>query len=248
MTNANDRVSHDNYCLAETNDKMIVVYLKEGGSATIDLSNNSGRTRTSSYLVNWYDPRSGGALKFGSVKFLATGDFESLGEAPNNQDKDWVILLTECPDCQVSSGEGGGTDASLIAGLVVAGVVLGAIALYFGVRHANKSPTINSKKTSSETESVPGEAPPEDIHLARDPPESGSSFDSRSGPSIHGKRAFATALRETSVDSAPPGPAFKDQVRNLSVVEGNFIPTVAAVEVSNIEEGAETPLVLRIEC
>jgi len=86
MSNDNSRVSNG-WCLSQTDDDVIVVYLKDGGSSSIDL------TGSSSYTVKWYDPRNGGSLKNGSVTSLGAGNNQALGNAPSNGSQDWVVLL-----------------------------------------------------------------------------------------------------------------------------------------------------------
>jgi len=223
MSNANEYVTNDNYCLADTDKSKLVVYLKEGGSALVNLS-TPGKTGMS-YLVNWYDPRNGGGLQLGSVKLLRADGFEPLGDAPNNQDQDWVVLLTECSDCILSSG-GEKMNSGLIAGLVGAGVAVIAIALYLGIRHNSKRPPAqlpsrtakdgNSTEHPSHTEnrsfdtaeSVP-QPPASVVNLRQDPPESSSDPLRRSDSepiSIHAEAVEAVVQRQRA-------PSFKDQCR-----------------------------------
>jgi len=71
----------------------IVVYLRNGGSATVNLSGLSGSS-SPTVSVQWYDPRLGGALQDGSVSSLSYGsNNQSLGNAPYSSNKDWVALL-----------------------------------------------------------------------------------------------------------------------------------------------------------
>ena len=71
------------------------VYLPSGGTANLDLSGVSG-----SFTVRWFDPRSGGALRNGSVTSISGGGQRALGTAPDNTTQDWAVLIT-------SSGGGG---------------------------------------------------------------------------------------------------------------------------------------------
>ncbi|MFD1141197.1 DUF5060 domain-containing protein [Larkinella insperata] len=66
--------------------QVYVVYLKEGGSATITLPSGA-------YTVQWYDPRNGGALQSGSVQRLTGGGSQSIGTAPNSGLEDWAVLI-----------------------------------------------------------------------------------------------------------------------------------------------------------
>ena len=89
MKNNNSLSSASNdYCLFKKG-LVYVMYLKNGGSTNLDLSNAGGQ-----FDVRWYDPRNGGGLKTGSVSTIQGGRSESLGNAPNNTDKDWVVLVT----------------------------------------------------------------------------------------------------------------------------------------------------------
>jgi hypothetical protein len=77
----------DDYCLAKPG-QVYVVYLKNGGTAELDLSNTRG-----SFEVRWYDPRHGGPLQTGTVRTVRGGSACSLGSPPKEKDKDWVILV-----------------------------------------------------------------------------------------------------------------------------------------------------------
>jgi hypothetical protein len=89
MSNANDRVSNG-WCLAHEDGTMMVVYLIDGGTASIDLAGSTGTTYTS----KWFNPRRGGALQDGSVRSLNVGGTRLLGNAPNGAPGDWVVLIT----------------------------------------------------------------------------------------------------------------------------------------------------------
>lgn len=84
MSNDNSIVSNG-WALVQSSEDNVVVYLPDG-TANIDLSSGT-------YSVSWYDPRNGGALQSGSIATLNAGNNLSIGTAPNNQNKDWVILL-----------------------------------------------------------------------------------------------------------------------------------------------------------
>ncbi len=64
------------------------VYLKNGGTTSLDLSGVSG-----TYDVRWFDPRNGGDLQVGTVAEVAGGGAASLGLAPNSTGQDWAILV-----------------------------------------------------------------------------------------------------------------------------------------------------------
>ena len=79
--------SPGDYCLSKPG-QVYVVYLKRGVGATLDLSRASGV-----FEVGWYDPRHGGSLQSGSVRAVHGGSACSLGNPPDNVNKDWVILV-----------------------------------------------------------------------------------------------------------------------------------------------------------
>jgi hypothetical protein len=91
MKNADELVGnpqHDNsrYCFAKTNE-IYLVYLPTGNTTQLKLNG--------SYTIGWFDPRSGGPLKNGSVATVTTdGDaVVSLGTPPDNANEDWLIVV-----------------------------------------------------------------------------------------------------------------------------------------------------------
>ena len=92
MRNADSLVGnskHDNsrYCLA-SHGELYLVYLPEGGEATLDLSSADG-----AFTVQWFDPRSGGGLSQGSVKEVQGGAQVELGSPPADSDQDWLAVV-----------------------------------------------------------------------------------------------------------------------------------------------------------
>ena len=88
MTNDNGLSTDANdYCLYKPNDTY-VVYLKDGGTTSVDLSGATGQ-----FEVKWYNPRAGGALRNGSVAMVDGGGMRSLGTAPDTPAQDWAILV-----------------------------------------------------------------------------------------------------------------------------------------------------------
>ena len=84
--NADSR-NNDKYCLAKKGEAY-VVYLANGGSTELDLSGAKG-----DFKVSWHNPRTGGALKSGSVKSVKGGGKVSLGNPPAETKQDWVVLV-----------------------------------------------------------------------------------------------------------------------------------------------------------
>jgi len=88
MHHEDDLVSgSDDHVFAKEGD-IYAIYLKEGGSPTLNLSNVSGN-----FTVRWYDPRYGGELQQGSVATVSGGAQRSLGNPPNETSKDWAVLV-----------------------------------------------------------------------------------------------------------------------------------------------------------
>jgi hypothetical protein len=75
------------YCLAEPG-RSYVVYLPTGGTTSLDLGQGGGR-----YSVRWFDPRSGGPLRSGSVREVRGTGAVALGTPPSDAGEDWVVLV-----------------------------------------------------------------------------------------------------------------------------------------------------------
>lgn len=75
------------WCLKKAGD-VYLIYLKDGGTSSINLSGISG-----TFDVHWYDPRNGGRLQNGSVSSVTGGENRALGHAPSETTSDWVILV-----------------------------------------------------------------------------------------------------------------------------------------------------------
>jgi hypothetical protein len=87
MDPADKLVNEGNYCLMKAGE-IYIVYLPYGGEATLDLSETEGE-----FNVRWYNPRSGGALlESGKIQ---GGSIVSLGEAPEDTESDWAILISK---------------------------------------------------------------------------------------------------------------------------------------------------------
>ncbi len=79
--------SENDYCFA-LEGEMYAIYLPEGGTTQIDLSDQEG-----DYIVNWYNPRKGGELQSGSISRLSGGEMVEIGFPPDEVDEDWVAVL-----------------------------------------------------------------------------------------------------------------------------------------------------------
>jgi len=88
MTTDNRKsTASDDYCFYQENDTY-VVYLKNGGTTSLDLSGATG-----TFTVRWFDPRNGGALQTGTVTSVSGGGTRSLGQAPHDTNEDWAVLV-----------------------------------------------------------------------------------------------------------------------------------------------------------
>jgi len=86
MKNDNTLTSATNdYCFAEPG-VSYVVFLPSGGSTNIQLA-------AGEYSVDWFNPRTGGALRKGSVQTLTGGGSVSIGNPPSDAAKDWAVLI-----------------------------------------------------------------------------------------------------------------------------------------------------------
>jgi hypothetical protein len=81
--------SHDNsrYCFAR-NGELYLVYLPNGGEASLDLRGASG-----TFSVNWFDTRNGGPLKPGAVASVSGGAIVPLGTPPETPADDWLVVV-----------------------------------------------------------------------------------------------------------------------------------------------------------
>ena len=111
MGNADTLVS-SGWCLAGKGHG--VVYLKAGGTTTLDLAAVTG-----SFDVRWFDPRNGGSLQNGSVTAVLGGARRSLGTPPNSSKADWVVLVRAATPAVAAYGKGcpgtGGKVPALVA-------------------------------------------------------------------------------------------------------------------------------------
>ncbi|MGH9673241.1 MAG: DUF5060 domain-containing protein [Bryobacteraceae bacterium] len=68
--------------------EVYLVYLPEGGPAQLDLSAASGAFR-----VQWFNPRSGGPLRNGTVTRVRGGAKVDLGPPPAESAEDWLVMV-----------------------------------------------------------------------------------------------------------------------------------------------------------
>ena len=92
MSNDNSRLPDDSsdYVLSSVDGETLIIYRPDSDDSRIDMQDLSG-----TYSIQWYNPREGGILMTGSVSSI-TGGGDSLiffGNAPESNDRDWVVLL-----------------------------------------------------------------------------------------------------------------------------------------------------------
>jgi hypothetical protein len=84
----NDKHDNSKYCLAKPG-SVYLVYLPDGGTTEIDLSDAHG-----TFTVQWFDPRHGGPLQQGSVTKVQGGRNATLGTPPKEMTDDWLIIVS----------------------------------------------------------------------------------------------------------------------------------------------------------
>jgi len=77
----------DDYCFAKPG-LIYAIYLPGGGTTNLDLGGDS-----KSFAVQWFNPRTGGALQPGSVRSINGPGSVGIGQPPDDADKDWVVLV-----------------------------------------------------------------------------------------------------------------------------------------------------------
>jgi len=87
--------SKDDYCLAKPG-QVYAVYLPSGGTTNLELGESS-----TTFTVQWYNPRSGGPLQMGTITEISGPGSAAVGQPPQDTDKsarraadkDWVALI-----------------------------------------------------------------------------------------------------------------------------------------------------------
>lgn len=83
----NPENTNTRFCLAKPGE-VYLVYLPSGGTTELDLRGERG-----TFSVAWFNPRRGGALKPGSVTSIPGGGKVSLGNPPQDQQEDWLVVV-----------------------------------------------------------------------------------------------------------------------------------------------------------
>ncbi|WP_372946975.1 DUF5060 domain-containing protein [Mariniphaga sp.] len=88
MKPANELVNLENaFCFANPGE-MYVIYLPMN-SDECKLKLDSDKT----YIVKWFNPREGGELKNGSISNVKGPGISTIGNPPENKERDWVVLI-----------------------------------------------------------------------------------------------------------------------------------------------------------
>jgi Domain of unknown function (DUF5060)/Putative collagen-binding domain of a collagenase len=77
----------NDYCFADPG-RVYAIYLPSGGTAEVDLGSTPGE-----FSVQWYNPRTGGALQSGAVTMIESPGWKPIGNPPSEPDRDWVVLV-----------------------------------------------------------------------------------------------------------------------------------------------------------
>lgn len=81
--------AHDNsrYCLAKPG-AIYLVYLPDGGSHQLDLSQATGK-----FSIEWFNPRGGGPLSKSAVNRVSGGTLAEIGKPPSDANQDWLAVI-----------------------------------------------------------------------------------------------------------------------------------------------------------
>ncbi|MEM8510060.1 MAG: DUF5060 domain-containing protein [Bacteroidota bacterium] len=77
----------DAYCFA-TIGEVYVIYLPNGGTTNLNLTNASGM-----YTIKWFQPATGGSLEQGTKHTISGSEIVNLGDPPRDPGEDWVIVV-----------------------------------------------------------------------------------------------------------------------------------------------------------
>ncbi|MHC4085453.1 MAG: DUF5060 domain-containing protein [Planctomycetota bacterium] len=77
----------DDYCFAKPG-QIYAVYLPAGGTTNLDVGGKSA-----TFTVQWYNPRSGGPLRSGTIRTITGPGSVAIGHPPQDNNKDWVVLI-----------------------------------------------------------------------------------------------------------------------------------------------------------
>ena len=114
MSSNDDLSSDDNSYVFAKEGSVYAVYIKYGGSPTLNL-NGSDKT----FTVKWFNPRSGGSLVNGTLAEITGPGTVSIGQPPSDQSEDWVALIEEKIDNLYGDVSGDGQVSAFDASLTL---------------------------------------------------------------------------------------------------------------------------------
>jgi hypothetical protein len=77
----------DDFCFALPGE-VYAIYLPNGGTTELDPGSSQ-----STFAVAWFNPRMGGGLQYGTVKEINGPGMQSIGQPPEDADKDWAVII-----------------------------------------------------------------------------------------------------------------------------------------------------------
>lgn len=84
----NDKHDDSKYCFAKA-DEIYLVYLPNGGSTNLNLSDATGE-----FTVQWFNPRTGGELEYGTRESIVAGSDLPIGSPPSSESgDDWLAVI-----------------------------------------------------------------------------------------------------------------------------------------------------------
>ena len=79
--------ARNDYCFARPG-QIYAVFLPAGGTTNLDVGSKSA-----TFTVQWYNPRSGGPLRNGTIRTINGPGSVAIGHPPQDNNKDWVVLI-----------------------------------------------------------------------------------------------------------------------------------------------------------
>lgn len=77
------------FCMVKEGE-LYALYFPFGGTTNLDLTAASG-----TFSVQWYNPRTGGALQSAKTTTVTGGEIVAIGEAPEDPELDWAVLIKQ---------------------------------------------------------------------------------------------------------------------------------------------------------
>jgi hypothetical protein len=88
MKPANELVNLENaFCFANPGEMYVIYLPMNSGECTLKLDSDK------TFSVKWFNPREGGELKDGSISEIKGPGVASIGNPPEENEKDWVAVI-----------------------------------------------------------------------------------------------------------------------------------------------------------